>query len=483
MTEPALRGTAQQDTEATVPSPFTDSLHGHVFETDAWRHSLDELWRALTEEDTVVVIEGEKGAGKTTFLQWFLSRVPGDWDVCHIAARMALGEKHVLARLGRALFPEGAADNSRIAARLVERGTHGPFTVVVVDDADNLSAFALKALFDLKRAVTMSGGRIGIVLAARPFAVEAMFTTPSLGEYRKDWLTSIELPHLTEAETADYVRHRVEAARLDDQLAFDETQLRNIYKGSHGVPLYINRLAKDMLTGARPRRYRTERQQHTRSRRRKTALAVGALGLPLIGLGYAFYALTWQPSAFDVSLEEAVLHGGARSEPEVAGQPEPEPGVAETAGTVDPAARTTTGAPRKETPPVRATAAEGEGPVSGGEKVAVAAAGAATETPEKAAGATGNTWLMSQDPEGYTIQLAGTPEESKAHAFIDKYPLSGDIVAVHTVRGGRTWYMVLYNSYPTLAAARADINELPPAVRRNQPFARRFASVQAIAAE
>lgn len=65
--------------------------------------------------------------------------------------------------------------------------------------------------------------------------------------------------------------------------------------------------------------------------------------------------------------------------------------------------------------------------------------------------------------------------------FIDKYALPGKVVVVEVLRNGKVWHMVLYNSYPTWGEARRELGTLPPQVHRNDPFARRFASVQAIA--
>lgn len=460
-----------------APSP------GLVFETDALRQCLEELWRVVGQDDRVAIVTGEKGAGKTLFLHWFLSRAGDDWDICHIAARMALGEKHILEALGRALFSEPTTDDARIKERLIERGRQGPFTLIIVDDADNLSAFAIKTLFDFKRAVTESGGRIGVVLAARPFALDSRFTAPSLRDYRKEWASAIELPHLTEAQTADYIRHRVDVTGLSDRVSFDENQLKNIYKGSQGVPLYINRLAQAVLTGARPRRYRTERQRRERSRRRKTLIAATGLSLLAVTVGYVVYAVAFKPSIFDIALEEAILEG--RFDDAASSAPTRQQGVLPEM----PSPNVPPDIPlsRQNALPEDATPAGEQPSVAISATVTSSGAAAGTEADKSNvasdAGLVGNAWLMAQDPEAYTIQLAGTPEEAKAHQFIDKYPLSGDVIAVRTLRRGRIWHMVLYNSYPTMAAARRDIDALPAAVRRNQPFARRFDSVQSIAAE
>jgi DamX protein len=93
----------------------------------------------------------------------------------------------------------------------------------------------------------------------------------------------------------------------------------------------------------------------------------------------------------------------------------------------------------------------------------------------------GNEWLRAQNPAAYTLQLAGAAERKDVQEFSDKYGLPGKVVIAEVLRGGKVWYMVLYNSYATWGEARRDLGTLPAAIQRNDPFARRFASVQAMA--
>ena len=88
---------------------------------------------------------------------------------------------------------------------------------------------------------------------------------------------------------------------------------------------------------------------------------------------------------------------------------------------------------------------------------------------------------MAQDAQRYTIQLASTPDRAGAEAFIEKHPLRGRTVALETQRGSRTTYIVLHGSFASSADARRAIETLPSTLRRNDPFARGMASVQAMA--
>jgi DamX protein len=92
-------------------------------------------------------------------------------------------------------------------------------------------------------------------------------------------------------------------------------------------------------------------------------------------------------------------------------------------------------------------------------------------------------WLLAQDPTRYTVQLGSALSQEKASAFVDKYSLQGRVVAVKVVRGGNSNYIVLYNSYATLADAARGIESLPAGLRKNVPFARRISAVRAMIKE
>ena len=103
-----------------------------------------------------------------------------------------------------------------------------------------------------------------------------------------------------------------------------------------------------------------------------------------------------------------------------------------------------------------------------------------SQAPPSASDKTRNAaWLWSQDPSHYTLQLLGGQTEAGILRFIQRYNLAGKAVYYRTLRNNRPWYILVYNSYPDHASAKAAIARLPARLRKTRPWPRRFASIQA----
>lgn len=513
---------------ATALSPFSAAVPDRYFETPALRDCHARIARAALDSDTVAVVEGEHGCGKTTFLRMLQQRVGPNREVCYIEVRIPQGERYVFDCLRRAFCTDPAADMQALLAQLIERGRRDTGCLIVVDDADRLSVFALRLLFTLKRAVEQAGSRLGVVVAMSPARLEAALKLPSLASYRARGLTRVGLPHFSAQETADYLRARIEGAGMGDAISFDETQVQRIHRASGGLPQHIKRVAGDLLDGTRPRRYRSARRQQYIARLRHLLLPAAVVVVPLACIGLLLYAIfggsadegtvaqlmsTADIEAAGTSVrmpDEVVAAAGAvdrddsveeatapktPSPPARAVTPErtperiPErtaavpapalvPAVAEVVPPAPPRAAAPVAAPRPEPRPESGSqAGSGAEPEPEPVKEAARAQPAADETPALE----GNAWLRAQNPAFYTIQLAGADKREDVDEFITRYALPGKVMVVEVQRSGRPWYMVLYNSYPSWGEARRELESLPPQLSRNDPFARSFGSVQAIA--
>ncbi|UCE89145.1 MAG: SPOR domain-containing protein [Pseudomonadota bacterium] len=89
------------------------------------------------------------------------------------------------------------------------------------------------------------------------------------------------------------------------------------------------------------------------------------------------------------------------------------------------------------------------------------------------------SWLWSQAPGHYTLQLLGTRTEAGIRAFIDNHALKGKAVYYSTVKNSDPWYVLVYGVYPDRAAAEAARLSLPPDLRQAQPWPRDFAGIHA----
>ncbi len=77
------------------------------------------------------------------------------------------------------------------------------------------------------------------------------------------------------------------------------------------------------------------------------------------------------------------------------------------------------------------------------------------------------SWVTSQNPQGYTIELANGEKASHVANVLYKAPKNERMAEVQSQRNGKPYYEGLYGSYPTQEAAQEALNKLPDDVKQN----------------
>lgn len=98
----------------------------------------------------------------------------------------------------------------------------------------------------------------------------------------------------------------------------------------------------------------------------------------------------------------------------------------------------------------------------------------ATAIPENA-----GSWLWSQDPRHYTLQLLAGGSKQAIQSYIQRYKLKGKAAQFHRMRDGKDWYILLYGSYDGYTKAKQAVEQLPLAIRKSKPWPRRFSAIHA----
>ena len=204
-----------------------------------------------------VLLTGEIGTGKTTVCQLFLEQVPAHCNVAYIfnpkltvteLLQSVCEEFHiVLPQQARAATVKDYLDP--LNAFLLREHAGGRNSVLIIDEAQNLSADVLEQLRLLTNLETRERKLLQIVLIGQP-ELRSMLARPELEQLAQRVIARYHLEALGEAETAQYVQHRLEAAGLTQPLPFERRALRRIHQLTRGVPRRINLLCDRALLGA-----------------------------------------------------------------------------------------------------------------------------------------------------------------------------------------------------------------------------------------
>jgi len=205
-----------------------------------------------------VLLTGEIGTGKTTICRCFLEQIPAG---CHVA--YIFNPKLTVTELLQSICEEfhitvaHAASNpptvkdyiDALNAFLLQSHAAGQSSVLIIDEAQNLKPDVLEQLRLLTNLETNERKLLQIVLIGQP-ELRAMLERPELEQLAQRVIARFHLDALTDAETSQYIQHRLAVAGHTGPLPFDPRSLQRIHRLARGVPRRINLLCGRALLGA-----------------------------------------------------------------------------------------------------------------------------------------------------------------------------------------------------------------------------------------
>ena len=231
----------------------------YLFMSERHRDALAHLLYGLDAGGGFVLLTGEVGAGKTTVCRCFLEQIPPHCNVAYIFnPKLTVHEllRSVCDEYGVPHQPSVAGEAETVKdyidplnASLLAAHAAGRNTVLIIDEAQNLSADVLEQLRLLTNLETSERKLLQIILIGQP-ELRAMVAQPSMEQLAQRVIARFHLGALTQQETQQYIAHRMAVAGLQGPLPFEPRALRRVHQLSHGIPRRINLLCDRALLGA-----------------------------------------------------------------------------------------------------------------------------------------------------------------------------------------------------------------------------------------
>lgn len=227
----------------------------YLFMSERHREALAHLLYGLDAGGGFVLLSGEIGTGKTTVCRCFLEQIPPHCNVAYIFnPRLTVLEllHSVCEEFNVPLPPDAQTAKALIDPLntfLLSAHAAGRNNVLIIDEAQNLSSDLLEQLRLLTNLETNERKLLQIILIGQP-ELRGMLARPELEQLAQRVIARFHLDALSQAETTDYVAHRLSVAGMSGPLPFDKTALARIYQLSRGVPRRINLLCGRALLGA-----------------------------------------------------------------------------------------------------------------------------------------------------------------------------------------------------------------------------------------
>ncbi len=511
--------------------PFRNGIDSRFFYAGtALMQRLDLLTHLTQFGDSVILVSAPQGSGKTTLLSRFLAQSNPHWRLCPVDAAQF---EQFTDRLADAIGEGSFANEQELISQWAGQSDSSQLLVIVIDNSEQLDEAALDHLGKLLSQAAAE--RIRLILFGPPEAqqrIKQAFDQKSL-----PFTTQLlEVPRLTEEETASYLMYRLAVAGYSGESPFTPTEVRAICKAADGRPADINRLADEALL---------ERQARTTSRRiplsgamrKGNGLRWGLAAIAVVGVALYFGWQQVRPPAVEqdqlatrppatpelplalpepaapqeTPVERLSVQTKTPAAPAEAEAPPPtpavedlvapqplapaEPSAADGKTSVQPViadARDSAGQAELDTAPRPDIAAEvpkAPEPQPAAETITADTPATQAMPPEERVAAAEpaqppasyphrEAWLLEQAAESFSLQLLGSRSEKSMLEYIRRHGLNERETAYYRgIHQGAPWYVLLYGVYPTRQAALDGRNRLPEKVRRGKPWARDLASV------
>src|SRR5215813_10675803 len=226
----------------------------YLYVTRPTEEALSRLTYGIEARKGFILLTGEVGTGKTTLLHKLLESLHQQDVATAFVFNARLTESQFLDYM---MADFGIECKSRMKSQvlfklhqwLLDRYQAGEQTVLVVDEAQNLSRQTLEEIRLLTNLETSTEKLLQIVLAGQP-ELEQKLNQRELRQLRQRIALRAQTLPLTQEETCGYISERLRIAGSNGEEIFSPQAIEAVHQHSRGIPRVINLLSEHALIRA-----------------------------------------------------------------------------------------------------------------------------------------------------------------------------------------------------------------------------------------
>ncbi len=216
--------------------------------------ALAHLVYGITRKGGFVLLTGEIGTGKTTICRCIFEQLPENTDIAFVI-NPKFSPLELLAsicdelHISYSTFHPNVKDYvKKLFDYLVDAHAEGRNTVLVIDEAQNLSVDALEHIRALTNIETNEQKLLQIILIGQP-ELRNTLAKPELEQVNQRITARFHIGPLNKQETSQYINHRLSVAGATQPI-FSSSNIKQIHRLAKGIPRLINILCDRVLLGA-----------------------------------------------------------------------------------------------------------------------------------------------------------------------------------------------------------------------------------------
>jgi len=225
-----------------------------LYMSQCHREALAHLLYGLGEGGGFVQLTGEVGTGKTSLCRCLLEQVPDNVDLAVVFNPKVTAFELIATVCDELRIKYEHKDTSIkkltdvLNQYLLEAHARGRRTVLIIDEAQNLSADVLEQVRLLTNLETATEKLLQIILIGQP-ELRALLQREDMRQLAQRVTARVRLEPLNREETGAYIRHRLHICGATRPI-FNKSAVDRIHQLSGGIPRLINVLCDRALLGA-----------------------------------------------------------------------------------------------------------------------------------------------------------------------------------------------------------------------------------------
>ena len=222
-----------------------------LYRSESHRDALAYITYGIFQKKGFIAVTGEVGVGKTTVVNAFIDLFQPSLEVAFVfSTKFPFDQLLYLICSDFGLNVEGLNKAQMLLALnrfLISQHESNRNTVLIIDEAQNLSPEVLEELRMLSNLETRDRKLIQIMLVGQP-ELENLLNMSQLRQLRQRIPGVCRIPMLSREDVDQYILYRLKVASQDNGgPVFTEDALEEIYHYSGGTPRLINILCDRVL--------------------------------------------------------------------------------------------------------------------------------------------------------------------------------------------------------------------------------------------
>lgn len=230
-----------------VPNP------AYLYQSRTHKQAMTYMRYGMQERLGFVLMTGGIGSGKTTLIRELIRTLSPDITLARVFNTKVTSEE-LIAMINEDFGLETAGKGKvqlmkDLYAYLIREYAEGRRSVLIVDEAQNLSLDLLEEVRMLSNLETDDAKLLQILLVGQP-ELDTVLSLDEMRQFRQRISIACRIENLTPKEVEEYILHRLAVAGNREALAFDAEAFAAVHEVTGGIPRQINTLCSFILLTA-----------------------------------------------------------------------------------------------------------------------------------------------------------------------------------------------------------------------------------------